>query len=128
MLVSFSRGRLPKATARYPSNGPGSPDLRTSVPIDWTWPIARFRRATDKLHVGAGALVAGDVVITCAHVVKDALHGSDQKPEVGALLSLDFPFANIYSLKAKVTTWCPEIPESERRRDGSPSDLAVLTL
>jgi len=99
----------------------------------WTRSIARLKRPVEEgrvgeMHVGAGVLVAGDVVLTCAHVVEDALKGSEAKPEKGAALLIDFPFANVYDLNAKVAAWYPAVEEFERRRGSDPSDLALLTL
>ena len=95
---------------------------------EWTWPIARFRHAATKANIGTGVLVAGDVVLTCEHVVRAVLTGSGARPEIGAAFVIDFPFAGIFDLPAKVAKLFPEIPESERRQDSAPSDLAVLTL
>ena len=113
--------------------GPQTITFAGSTPMSWTSPIARLKRAVEEgrvgeTHVGAGVLVAGDVVLTCAHVVEDALKGSEAKPEKGSALLIDFPFANVYDVKAKVAAWCPAIAEFDRRRGGPPSDLAVLTL
>jgi hypothetical protein len=95
---------------------------------EWTWPIARFRHLVSKNNIGTGVLFAGDVVLTCEHVIRAALVGSEVKPEIGAALSIDFPFAGIHDLTAKVAKLFPEIQESERRKDSPPSDLAILTL
>jgi Trypsin-like peptidase domain len=95
---------------------------------EWTWPTARFRHAATKANIGTGVLVAGDVVLTCEHVVRAVLTGSGAKPEIGAAFVIDFPLAGIFDLPAKVAKLFPEIPESERRQDSASSDLAVLTL
>jgi V8-like Glu-specific endopeptidase len=101
--------------------------LRRSMADGWTWPIARLQRANG-IHVGAGVLVAGDLVLTCAHVVEDALRGTAQTPGKEATLEIAFPFADIHGLAAKVAAWFPPIQEADRRPGGSPTDLAVITL
>jgi WD40 repeat protein len=77
------------------------------------------------LVVGAGFLVAADVVATCAHVVLDAL-GRD--PSDGRLpperVLVDFPFtreSGERSVAARVVQWVPVMP------DGS-GDVALLRL
>jgi hypothetical protein len=47
---------------------------------------------------------------------------------MGSKLTIDFPFANIADVQAEVVGWHPVVPEPQRRRDGPPSDLAVLKL
>ncbi|MFJ7985803.1 trypsin-like peptidase domain-containing protein [Streptomyces sp. NPDC096351] len=73
--------------------------------------------------VGAGFLVAGDTVLTCAHVVSDALGQSRESAvETGAAVALDLPFAaGNPSGTAKVVHWVPV-------RDDQGGDVAVLRL
>ena len=46
---------------------------------DWTFPVAAFRRGANQDPVGAGVLVSGDFVLTCAHVVEAALKGKSKR-------------------------------------------------
>ncbi|GGP85933.1 nSTAND1 domain-containing NTPase [Streptomyces melanogenes] len=80
---------------------------------------------------GAGALVAPDLVVTCAHVVSDAL-GLPRQENVatGAVLTVDFPLAGTgadhddtppTAQPATVEHWIPTRPD----RTG---DIAVLRL
>jgi hypothetical protein len=94
----------------------------------WTRPIARIRRGD--AVVGAGMLAPGGVVLTCAHVVVDALTGSDVPPGPGAQLTLDLPFVDIRNIAAVVAKngWHPAIAETDRGAGSAPSDLAVLEL
>ncbi|HNB51420.1 MAG TPA: trypsin-like peptidase domain-containing protein [Anaerolineales bacterium] len=83
--------------------------------------IARiFREAS---IVGAGFLVGRTTVITCAHVIDEALNNSafpDEKPK--GELRLDFPLLQDKKIyMAFVADWWPREP------DGS-GDIAVLTL
>jgi hypothetical protein len=92
--------------------------------MDWARPVARLRKKVGNTHVGTGVLVAGDVVVTCAHVVADALELSNETAGPGVALSIDFPFADISDLKVEVSKWFPKIDPSGNRAN----DLAVLTL
>src|SRR5580704_17833252 len=94
----------------------------------WEYPVAAFRRVANQPPVGAGVLVGGDFVLTCAHVVEDALKGSGSQIGMGSKLTIDFPFANIADVEAKVVGWHAIVPELQRRRGSLPSDLAVLKL
>jgi hypothetical protein len=94
----------------------------------WEYPVAAFRRVANQPPVGAGVLVGGDFVLTCAHVVEDALKGSGSQIGMGSKLTIDFPFANIADVEAKVVGWHAIVPEVQRRRGSLPSDLAVLKL
>ena len=61
-------------------------------------------------------LVAGDVVVTCAHVVEDALKGTGVPIGAGSKTSIDFPFANVMDVPAEVVGWHPVVPELGLRR------------
>ena len=80
----------------------------------WAGPVARIRRGNDV--VGAGMLAPGGVVLTCAHVVEDALHGTDATAGPDAKVTLDLPFAGVRDIAATVAKdgWHPAIPEAER--------------
>ncbi len=58
----------------------------------WTNLIACFQQADGHI-VGAGVLTVNDLVLTCAHVVREALKGSRANPEKEAELTVSFPFA-----------------------------------
>ncbi|WP_436739615.1 nSTAND1 domain-containing NTPase [Streptomyces sp. BBFR102] len=80
-------------------------------------------RGSDGTVVGAGFLVAEDTVLTCAHVVSDAL---DQPREsavaTGTVVVLDLPFAaDRPEGSAKVEHWVPV-------REDQGGDVAVLRL
>jgi hypothetical protein len=80
-----------------------------------------------KLPTGAGFLVTPSHVITCAHVVADALgisRGMTEQPQ-GTVL-LDFPLLDRQpAVKAKVLKWCPVMDSSIM---GDIEDIAVLEL
>lgn len=84
--------------------------------------VVRIRGANGAI-VGAGFLVAGDTVLTCAHVVSDALERPrDSAVEAGAVVGLDLPFAaGSPSGTAKVVHWVPV-------REDQGGDVAVLRL
>src|SRR5690242_15560118 len=83
--------------------------------------LVRVRNAKGAV-VGAGFLVALDLVCTCAHVVATAF-GLRQTPEVatGGELDLDFQLLEDAKASAYVQAWRPIAP------DGS-GDIAVLRL
>ncbi|MGW9131994.1 nSTAND1 domain-containing NTPase [Streptomyces sp. NPDC055681] len=80
-------------------------------------------RSRDHAIVGAGFLVAGDTVLTCAHVVSDALEQPrDSVVEAGAVVGLDLPFAVGQPRgTAEVVNWVPV-------REDQGGDVAVLRL
>ena len=90
--------------------------------------IARIYTSIDDRIVGSGFLVSNQYIITCAHVVADALNidkTTQDKPL--DLVKLDFPFPvgqNQKKLKAKVILWQP------RSYSGYSygQDIAVLEL
>ena len=94
----------------------------------WEYPVAAFRRGANQPPVGAGVLVAGDFVLTCAHVVEDVLKGTGSPIGLGSKTSIDFPFANVTDLQTEVVGWHPVVSELNLRGDGAPTDLAVLKL
>jgi WD40 repeat protein len=94
----------------------------------WARPVARIRRGN--AVVGAGMLAPGGAVLTCAHVIADALSGTGATVGPGVKVKLDFPFPGILGIDATVANngWYPEIPEIDRGPGSPPSDLAVLEL
>ncbi|MEU1213392.1 trypsin-like peptidase domain-containing protein [Streptomyces sp. NPDC005790] len=80
-------------------------------------------RSGDGAIVGAGFLVAWDMVLTCAHVVSDALEQPrDSLIEAGAVVGLDLPFAVGHPRgTAEVVHWVPV-------RQDQGGDVAVLRL
>lgn len=81
--------------------------------------LSVVRIISEKGPVGAGFLVGEGQILTCAHVVADALGlpiDHVQKPSGEVLL--DFPFLDSPRLTAKIERWVP-------RRQG---DLAVLSV
>ncbi|TDG29566.1 hypothetical protein E2C05_17620 [Paracraurococcus ruber] len=95
---------------------------------EWQRPIARFRRK-DGVVVGAGVLAFGGIVLTCAHVIEDALRDSGVALGPGVTVQVEFPFATAGVIEAKVAEqgWHPAIDEAQCRVDGRLGDLAVLT-
>jgi GUN4-like/Trypsin-like peptidase domain len=88
--------------------------------------IVRLCNKSEK-YVGAGTLVSCKHVLTCAHVVADALglpRTVQEKPE--EQVNLDFPFiASGRMITAKVVFWLPvQLHQSEF----SPEDVALLEL
>ncbi len=84
--------------------------------------LVRIRTANDRI-VGAGFLVGERHILTCAHVVSQALGLSDSPPDPPqAAVSLDFPRLLPHTrLTARVVKWSLPMP------DGS-GDIAVLEL
>ena len=79
--------------------------------------------STDGHVVGAGFLVGERHILTCAHVISQALDLRDTPVEPPPeAVSLDFPYIPPRTLlTARVVLWCPPMP------DGS-GDLAGLEL
>jgi len=94
----------------------------------WARPVARIHCGNNV--VGAGMLAPGGVVLTCAHVIVDALgrKGTAAGPETK--VTLNFPFARLREIEATVAKdgWYPELPQMERGAGSQPSDIAVLEL
>ncbi len=85
---------------------------------------ALVRILRDDHPVGAGFLVTPQHVITCAHVVHDAL--GRKQPDLHLEVSLDFPLLAGHSLaQAKVLHW---FPVREEAGIGELEDIAVLEL
>lgn len=93
----------------------------------FTGPVAAIRGKSGAA-IGAGCLVLGRFVVTCAHVVADAV-GADgmgaTAPE--ATLTFDLPFLGRRGLAAKVVAWYPVRPLADLV-DNPLADVAVLAL
>src|SRR4051794_6695344 len=90
-------------------------------------PVAAIRGKDGKIK-GTGCLVLGRYVLTCAHVVDDAIgrnRGSEAIPE--AELTIDLPFLNRTDVRAGVAAWYPMRPLVDLARDPL-ADIAVLEL
>jgi Trypsin-like peptidase domain len=85
--------------------------------------IVRIFQGESDRAVGVGFWVAPGMLVTCAHVVSQAL-SLDKTAEVmpEGIVSLDFPFVGSARLQAKVTAWFP-VDWAQVGRD-----LAVLEL
>lgn len=89
--------------------------------------IARIY-STDESVVGAGFLLFGRYILTCAHVVADALrieHTTEKKPD--EWIELDFPYPPAEEKKkfrARVVFWQPRSLEKSQYR----KDIAGLEL
>jgi hypothetical protein len=79
-------------------------------------------RAPDRRNVGAGFLVAEGQVLTCAHVVVEALGLPEDTPETPqAEVHLDFPLvAPGHSLTGRVIHWQPGSDVAGLELDGDP--------
>ena len=78
--------------------------------------------SSDGHIIGAGFLVSEQHILTCAHVVSDALeHPKDTMPDTP--IQLDFPFVAPQQMVTAVVA----IPWLPRQKDGT-GDIAVLEL
>lgn len=86
--------------------------------------IARIVSAIDDAHVGMGIVIGPRRVLTCAHVVNQALGlDEDSTMQPTGRLLLEFPLQTIHTSRvAAVSVWHP-IDTA-----GKPGDVAVLTL
>lgn len=83
--------------------------------------IARFYRGSKV--IGAGFLVEGGYLLTCAHVVRDALGAAKAQDPVGQTVKVNFPFASLnQKLDARVLLY-----RLEQREDAA-LDVAGLQL
>jgi WD40 repeat protein len=82
---------------------------KVAVAISLNAAIVRIRTANDRI-VGTGFLVTGRHVLTCAHVIAQALGVSDDVTETPpGEVHLDFPLvAPVQGLPARVVYWQPE--------------------
>lgn len=89
-------------------------------------PVARIRNGAGAV-CGAGFLIGDRHVMTCAHVIDDAVPGRS-RGDVDVpddLITLDLPFLERRGLPARVVAWHPMVDDVE----GTPvSDIAVLEL
>lgn len=83
--------------------------------------IARFYKGSKV--IGAGILVEGGYVLTCAHVVKQALGLEKANAPIGQELKINFPFVSLSQrLSAKVLLYRPA------KDDDTADDIAGLQL
>ncbi len=134
LAASTQQAAPPTGDHKGPPNRstPPSP-LRTAVissaqasPLAIQEPLAASLvriRTTEGWVVGAGFLVGARQVLTCAHVISQALGLAETSVDLPpAAVSLDFPFVPPRTLlTAKVVLWCPALA------DGS-GDIAGLEL
>lgn len=90
----------------------------------WSRPVARIRHAGGKV-CGAGVLAAPGHVVTCAHVVRDAV--GQQLVKLDEPVILDFPFADLPVLEGRVVAFHPPSGNLSQGA-GTTSDLAVLRI
>ena len=86
--------------------------------------IARILSSVDGAHVGMGIVIGPRRVLTCAHVVNQALGLDDDSTlRPRELLLLEFPLHAVHTSRmASVSVWHP------MSNAGKPGDVAVLTL
>lgn len=88
--------------------------------------IVRISSNSDEVK-GVGLLICNKYIITCAHVVADALNIAHSTPEKPSdLIMVDFPFPvgeNKPKFEAKVITWKPQSDTYKYRED-----IAILKL
>src|SRR5689334_20043136 len=93
-------------------------------------PVARIRHKDDETVVGAGFLAPRGVVISCAHVVNNAL-GRDElskhRPTDSDIIPLDTPWAARGRFHGRVIDWRPPIEVASRQGEAC-ADIAVLKL
>lgn len=93
---------------------------------DYQNAIARILDRNDHDYAwGAGFLITPHYVVTCAHVVRDALGVANPDGLSGKWLTLDFPYANIKPCFAKLL-WSKSCEVLLRPKWGE--DLALLEL
>jgi len=98
-----------------------------SIPL--TSAIARIYDFNTKV-VGAGFLISKTHVVTCAHVVAQALNISDEGADPPTeKIQLDFPLvAGGVKVSAKVVRWRPVTPPSSMTAPADDEDIAVLEI
>jgi hypothetical protein len=84
------------------------------MPTPFDSSIVRIYSKSERV-IGAGFLVSSKYILTCAHVVADALglpRSTTEMPE--EKISLDFPLVSVGErFKAKVVFWCPLSPDEQ---------------
>jgi S1-C subfamily serine protease len=94
--------------------------------------LMRFFRQSDmgRIPVGAGFLVGERYILTCAHVVADALGVSrDVKDAPHAVVKVDLPLLpGQPTVEAHPVAWVPAMPPDQRPVIGKAEDIAVLEL
>ncbi len=90
-------------------------------------PVARLR-TDDGRVAGAGFLAPRGVIVTCAHVVNDALNRDLLQVDRPAdSIPLDLPWAGSGRFRGKVIDWRPPIDPGSRKGDAC-VDIAVLEV
>jgi len=90
--------------------------------------FVRILRKEPRESIGSGFLVDETHIITCAHVVAQALHNADKcpPPKSQEYVTIDFPFfANVPDLSAYVVQWKPYRTDPHQ---GEQDDIAILAL
>jgi hypothetical protein len=90
---------------------------------DDSWRVRVY--GADGTPRGAGILLPDNLVLTCAHVVDDALDGPAGGPRPLAEIRIDFPGSRArrtYQARVTADGWFPADP------DGGQGDLAVLVI
>ncbi|WP_181167168.1 trypsin-like peptidase domain-containing protein, partial [Mesorhizobium sp. B2-8-3] len=93
----------------------------------YTRPVASIRGESGAI-CGSGWLALGRYVVTCAHVLNDALkrpRDTTERPE--GPFRLDLPFLGKTGLSGRVVAWFPVRPLAELVRDPL-ADVAVIEL
>ena len=84
--------------------------------------LVRFRARRDGAVVGAGFLVTGTELVTCAHVVAEAAGTNpDAADPPEGTITVELPFLGSGQLEARVVKWRPIGADR-------PEDIAVLSL
>ncbi|WP_373503862.1 trypsin-like peptidase domain-containing protein [Aestuariivirga sp.] len=95
--------------------------------VHFTGPVARILRSDGEV-CGTGFLVGGRHVLTCAHVIDDALKRSRGTAQCPAEeIALDLPFLGRTGLKGRVVAWYPMRDPATLIADPL-ADIAVLEL
>ncbi|MGE5340382.1 MAG: S1 family peptidase [Candidatus Omnitrophota bacterium] len=88
--------------------------------------IIRIRNENEQI-VGSGFLISETQLVTCSHVVKEALNISKSKQQIEAPqgnIKLDFPFLSPQKiLTAKIFKWSPTLRDSNNGMD-----IAILEI
>src|SRR5271166_5601948 len=91
-------------------------------------PVARIRDA-DGSVVGAGFVAPRGAIVTCAHVVNDALRrdkDEPSKPEASTSVAIDLPWADDRKYSGRIIDWRPPV---QPNFGGNPCvDIAVLSV
>ena len=80
-----------------------------------------------RVPVGAGFLVSPRYLLTCAHVIEDALNLNERAVDAPPqIIEFDFPLLSKHApLKARVARW---LPICDQPTPGAPEDIALLDI